>query len=168
EASIAGILPDFHLKMAQASRIQFAGVVVRKATYEQVGGFRADLRYVLDWEMWLRICLASRVWYEPTVLASYRLHSASATAGLQRTGADVDDIRRFLKLAEGYFSDGQGRPLMSLARRTYALRAVAMANRFLKSGKTHAALSQLRAAWRLNPSPVLLRGTVEFGLRILK
>ena len=38
-------------------RFACAGIVVRRSVYERLGGFDAELRYCLDWDMWQRIAV---------------------------------------------------------------------------------------------------------------
>src|ERR1019366_2410924 len=79
ESPKAGILPGFIEKIASACIIQFASMVVRRSVYQQLGGFRLDLPYAADWEMWIRIAAHYPIWYEPTTLAAWRIHSHTAT-----------------------------------------------------------------------------------------
>ena len=81
-------------------------IVVRRSAYEEVGGYRTDLRMVLDWEMWVRIATRRRFWYEPSVLACYRDHSASETARLRDVGADLADLRPAIAVVAGYVPEG--------------------------------------------------------------
>jgi len=50
-----GLLQNFVEPLVTAERIQCAAVAVRRSTYERLGGFNPDLKYALDWEMWIRI-----------------------------------------------------------------------------------------------------------------
>jgi hypothetical protein len=162
-----GVLRKFQTRLAQKARIQCAAIVVRKSTYQQVGGFDPRFAYVLDWDMWLRISLVTEIWYEPEVLASYRIHTSAMTGHLQRTGDDVRDIGKFLGIAETYFPGTQGRQLTSVARKIYAKRAISHARSFLRIGDTTAAANQLREAWRLSKSPGLVSATFNYYVRLL-
>ena len=59
-------------------RLQFPSMVVRRATYERLGGFDR-LGYAEDWEMWVRIAAHYPVAYEPEPLALYRVHPSHRT-----------------------------------------------------------------------------------------
>jgi GT2 family glycosyltransferase len=87
----AGVLNNWLERISERQRLQCPAAIVRRDAYESLGGFRADLRYALDWEMWVRIAAKYDVWYEPRVLASYRRHGATETARLQAAGATTAD-----------------------------------------------------------------------------
>src|ERR1022692_3009891 len=98
----AGILPDRLHRLGAAQVIQFPSMVVRKSAYQEVGGFRSDLTYALDWEMWVRVAARYPVWYEPELLACYRVHTQSESKRLQRLGEDLADQVKAIPIIEGY------------------------------------------------------------------
>ncbi len=74
--------------------VQCAGVVVRREVYEQVGGFRPELVYLLDREMWCRAVFAAGGVVLADVLASYRRSTASITGRTRRKAAQLVDAER--------------------------------------------------------------------------
>jgi GT2 family glycosyltransferase len=168
ERRTPGVIADFYPRLAAQQRIQIASLVVRKTIYQQVGPYRKDFVYALDWEMYLRICLMSHFWYEPSILACYRLHGASTTARLARRAIEVRELTTFLDGAEAQFPKINGRSPFGQARVWYSLRALETANEFRSQGEITAAVEHLRAAWRLQPSIALVRGTFRFLLSLLK
>ncbi len=100
EAAVAGLLADWQFRETATQRIQCAAIVVRRSVYTELGGFRTDLPYCLDWEMWARIAARYPFAYSPRVLAAYRRHAKSETDRLLRTPIVVlDRIRTFEMLA---------------------------------------------------------------------
>jgi len=99
ERPTAGILPDFIAKIGASCRIEFPSIVVRRSVYEQLGGFRTDLPYAADWEMWIRVAAHHLIWYEPTPLAVFRVHPKSATSALRSSGEDIADLRRCIEIS---------------------------------------------------------------------
>jgi GT2 family glycosyltransferase len=93
-----GLLSDAALRLAASQRIQCAAVVVRRDVYERIGGFRNDLFYALDWEMWARIAAHYPVLYIPEILAAYRVHSLSETERIKKAGNRLDDVRRCIEI----------------------------------------------------------------------
>ncbi len=85
----AGVMRNWLARISEAIRVQCPAVLVRRSAYERLGGYRTDLRYAMDWEMWVRIAAAGQVWYEPRILASYRKHRGNETARLEAN--DVTD-----------------------------------------------------------------------------
>lgn len=92
EQEDAGIIPDWLARISSGQRLLCPSVVVRKSTYDSVGGFDDRLKFVIDWEMWVRIAAAGAVAYLPTALVEYRVHDASETARLKSSGCITDDL----------------------------------------------------------------------------
>jgi glycosyltransferase involved in cell wall biosynthesis len=92
EQSVTGPIPGWLEKICAAQRLQCPAVVVRRSVYTALGGFDEALRYVIDWEMWIRIAAYRAVAYVPMVLAVYRVHSNSQSARLKAAGAITDDL----------------------------------------------------------------------------
>ena len=88
----AGVLRQWLERIAESQRIQCPAAIVKRDVYEQLGGFRTELRYALDWEMWVRIASRYEVWYEPAVLAHYRRHRDAESARLNATGLINNDL----------------------------------------------------------------------------
>lgn len=79
----SGIARGWIAKIAMRQRVQAPSAVVARSTYEQLGGFRDDLRLAMDWEMWVRIASQYPVWFEARALAAFRRHRDSETARLR-------------------------------------------------------------------------------------
>jgi hypothetical protein len=93
-----GLIEDWLERIVDYPRLVCASIVVRRDVYEHLGGFLPDLIYALDWEMWVRIALYYSVWYEPTVLACYRIHDKGETARLRKLGMDHADMEKTIAL----------------------------------------------------------------------
>ena len=74
--------------------IQCAAVTVRRTAYEALGGFRVDLGYVTDCEMWARVTSSHGAIVSPKLLASYRLDDDNETHRVLRSAQGVLDICR--------------------------------------------------------------------------
>jgi glycosyltransferase involved in cell wall biosynthesis len=102
ESPTAGILPDFIAKIGAMQRIVFASIVVRRSVYERWGGFRLDLPYAADWEMWIRIAAHYPIWYEPKMLAVWRVHSKAASEADHSSGKAFIDLRRCIEISRAW------------------------------------------------------------------
>lgn len=71
--------------------IQCPGVVVQRSIYERMGGFRPDLDYLLDFEMWSRVVFNCRTHFSPHCLAAFRSHAESTGAALRRAASDCTE-----------------------------------------------------------------------------
>ena len=84
-----GIWTDALHAFAVSNRVRAPGIVVRRAAYERVGGYRTDLPHVADWEMWTRLAAHGPIVFVDQVLAVYRRHDASDSSARIRTGANI-------------------------------------------------------------------------------
>jgi hypothetical protein len=57
---------------AVSNRVRAPGIVVRRAAYERVGGYRTDLPHAADWDMWTRLAAQGPIVFVDEVLAVYR------------------------------------------------------------------------------------------------
>jgi len=158
----AGLIDDWHAKITAQQLIQCAAIAVRRRVYERVGGFLPYLHYVPDWEMWQRIASQSLVWFEPAVLACYRVHSDSATARMRLNAADTREVRELIDLTMTYHSPVRGRVLARKARSYYAGLAVLHARDLLVDGRFRSACKQIVGALRLSPSPHIIFQVFSF------
>jgi glycosyltransferase involved in cell wall biosynthesis len=85
------------VSMAGGNPLRCSAVTLNVAAFEQIGGFDPSLRYVVDWDFWLRLSRTWRVaWLaRPTVLV--RWHSASETHRFKSGMADLDESARMLE-----------------------------------------------------------------------
>ncbi len=140
--------------------IQTPSVVVRRSAYEILGGFRKDLCFTLDWEMWCRIAQNFPVWYEPEALACYRVHSGTETSRLTLAEPrDIADIRKCIEIISGYVADPQVRTEVKRhASRRSAMFALKKAEDLFRTGRRAAAWRQLSGALKCDFSLKVLQG----------
>lgn len=133
--------------------IQCPGVVVRRTFYEAAGGFRADLVYTLDWEMWTRATALGGGVVIPDVLACYRHAEGSETFRLHRLADSARDASRIIRIyAESY----PGYDLRK-AQIQACNAAISHARRFSKLGETEAAKVNWDYCRKTFPLPMRLR-----------
>jgi len=82
ERETPGALNNWLRQLAGGQRIQFAALIVRRSAFAELGGFSPSLPFAFDWEMWGRLVCGRRLWYDPKVLGTYRIHENSATGTL--------------------------------------------------------------------------------------
>jgi glycosyltransferase involved in cell wall biosynthesis len=118
-----------------------AGVVIRRAFYEQHGGFNPKFVHVADWEMWVRAVLLGTGTCSNETLAIYRSFAGNDTARLVRTGTNLIDC---LKLADHWVAcEMPGFNLRSF-RDMIAIAATTWAEVFRKAGDTEAHAAYVR------------------------
>jgi GT2 family glycosyltransferase len=145
-----GIIDDWIEHVFVRLHLRCPAIVVRRAVYEALGGFREDFDYALDWDMWKRIAVAFPLWYTPEALACYRRHDENTSLHFQRTGGNMKEIDRSIALSERFLE-----PLLPAAaaaettrraRENYGLYATNLAWQAIERRDLRTALAQLRAA----------------------
>jgi glycosyltransferase involved in cell wall biosynthesis len=168
ERPTAGVLGDWLRTIAHEQHVQCASIVVRREVYEWIGGFRDDLCFALDWEMWVRIAAACPVWYEPELLALYRIHENSQTDRLSRRGLIIPDMLKSIRIVSSSlppaYQGSVGR-LMIAEYRDTELRSATQAfqNRDLRTG-----IVSLMRAIQLDPSLCFRKSTFDLSKWALK
>lgn len=115
--------------------LQCPGVVIRRSFYKTHGGFRHDLPFLLDLEMWARAVGLEGGIILSDVLSCFRSHSANATGRLERSAESLRDAGRLIRLyAERYPAFDSEKSMLRLAAK-----ALDQAIRFSKAGDRESA-----------------------------
>lgn len=138
-----GLLDNWLERITIRNRLMTPAIVVRRSTYEAIGGFHPELKFAVDWEMWIRIAHHFPVWYTPKILATYRNHSRSETKRLTTTAETIRDINRSFSIRKYYLPKDLNLRTEKLARRHYAEFAFRHANRYLDAHKWTQGLMQI-------------------------
>jgi GT2 family glycosyltransferase len=160
ESATAGVLDGWAEKLALGQRLQPPCMVVRRSTYERLGGFDDRISYAEDWEMWTRIAAAYPVWHDPAPLALYRVHEGTVSDRTLRTGANVADLRQAIAINRESLPADRAAAISSEARRIAALTAIRRGRRRLGAGDAEAAAAQQREATATSRSPRVLAGAL--------
>jgi hypothetical protein len=152
ERATPGVIDDWLRRIASGQRVTTPSFVVRRSTYEAVGGFGVPT-YGEDWEMWVRIATRFPVWFEPQPLAVYRMERPGSlsgdvrgTAGPARFMLEVTDV--VASYLPTYMDPAAADAALARARRTYARWAVAAAADLARAGHRREGLDALAMAWR--------------------
>lgn len=141
-----GVLPRWLERICETQRIQCPAVIVRREVYEALGGFRTDLRYALDWEMWARIASRHAVWYEPEVLANYRRHARTETARLEAVGQTSSDTMAAIEILATHTPLARRASIRRRAYRRLVRSHLRRASKLLEAGVPQLAAKQLDSA----------------------
>lgn len=129
-----GLLANWLPRIAERQRIQTPAVVVPRATYEQLGGYRSDLQLALDWEMWVRIAAHAPVWYEPRPCVCYRRHDRNETSRLMASGEAWPDIARAIEINASHLPESIRDRTRAASVRWHAASAMRTAERQIRAG----------------------------------
>lgn len=141
-----GIVEDWIEHLFVGLHLRASALVVQRRVYETLGGFRLDLDYALDWDMWKRIAAAYPLCYVPDALACYRRHGGSASNGFQRSGANLAEIGRSIALSQAALPPAIAAETTRCARENYTRYGTRLAWDALARRDLRTALAQLRAA----------------------
>lgn len=152
ERAEPGILENWPDRLSSMQRMQFVSTVVRRSTFEKVGGFWSEARSAADWEMWMRIASAVPVFFHPEVLACFRIHNISESSRLLMSGENSTDTCRAIDLFSQYLPEVKRTQLVAVAKNHYARSAFGLALSFLQQKQFAAASAQVNAALELEPT----------------
>ena len=163
-----GVLSNWLEQIAVGQRLQPPAMVVRRSVYEAIGGFDQRIpAYGEDWEMWTRVAAHGPVWYEPTPLACYRVHTDSISSRTLRTGENMHDIRMVIKMIRELLPAPDADRLTARSRVNNAQGALRRGLRLFDSGDRLAAFAQFREAVRTSHSPSVLGQCVVLAPRLV-
>ena len=168
ERSDSGVLEDAAAHLAVEQRIMTPSICVRRAVYEQLGGFHHELLCAVDWEMWVRIAVHHPVWFEVEPLALYRMHDDSNTGRNVRTGADIRFTKRAIEIISGHLPPDRAGQVAARARATYAQSALTIAQDALRRRDASTAMAQIAGALGLDRTPRTAMRAAAAVLRGLK
>jgi glycosyltransferase involved in cell wall biosynthesis len=160
ELGAPGLLSDAAPHLAAEQRIMTPSICVRRAVYERLGGFQPDLPCAEDWEMWVRIAAVYLVWYEPEPLALYRMHGRGNTGRFVRDATDVTYTARVIDRNASYLPPERAPGVVAAARATYALSALALAEKAYAADDLATARAQFVGAFQLSRAPRVLAGAL--------
>jgi glycosyltransferase involved in cell wall biosynthesis len=163
----AGILQNWLLRIAEAQCLQYAGTVVRRDVYEQLGGFYGT-DCGEDWEMWVRIARHYPVAYSPALLAEYRGRSGSISEEKERLGHVLPETGRAIARIEAHLPPAHRRRVGNEARRWAALMGIGGAYRVLRDTRSWALAQQrIRQSLALSRHPCIYRELLRFYVKVL-
>jgi glycosyltransferase involved in cell wall biosynthesis len=146
ESANAGVLDNWLGRVATGYHLECPAVVVKRATYERLGGFTPELICFLDLEMWVRIAAHAPVYYEPQILAGFRRHGDNVSTVQERAGANMQDMARAISIWKKYLPANARGQLERQARRYWGDISLILAQQFFSNDDLDACASQLRAA----------------------
>jgi glycosyltransferase involved in cell wall biosynthesis len=101
----AGLIPNFLKKIAYRQHIFTPSIIVKRAVYENLGGFDDRLQWCEDWEMWARISKDYDFAFLPKPLACYRVHDTSNTAKYAKNATKMRDLVNGIKIINSYLPE---------------------------------------------------------------
>jgi len=157
----SGILSD-GIELLSPGVIQCPAVVVKRSTYEKLGGFCLEFQYMPDLEMWMRIALHSFFWYEPLPLACYRTQATdSGTTAFFKTNVVITDVYRLLGVLNSYILPEIADKILRQTRQKMRIFSISIIRHNINNtGDLNAAMLQIQELLRCDPSLKVIKGIV--------
>ncbi|ACK67240.1 glycosyl transferase family 2 [Rippkaea orientalis PCC 8801] len=151
-----GIAQNWLEKIGVFNPLNVPAVVIRRETYEHLGGYHSDLNYTTDWELYKRIASFYDWWVEPQILARYRQHSASVTQEMFEIGTQAKCIRKAIDISEAYLPSDRCLEITEKSRRHYFNYCLELAAILLKKGKIKETFYLVQEILKIDQSPQAL------------
>ncbi|MEL6929364.1 MAG: tetratricopeptide repeat protein, partial [Cyanobacteria bacterium J06600_6] len=132
-------------------------LAIKRAAYEKLGGYKLDILYTCDWELYKRIASFYDWCYEPEVLAHYRRQANSITISENTNGASGMDHLRAIEISESYLPAKYREEITARSRHNYFYWCLKRATIPLRVGNLHGAMRLIQAAFKINHSPQALK-----------
>ncbi|MEM6515874.1 MAG: glycosyltransferase [Bacteroidota bacterium] len=132
-----GIIDDFVMQIAIWQLIQPPSIVFKRHVYETIGSYDMRLRYIEDWEFYVRASNFFKFAYVPKILANYRIFDGNSSSKSMQGGKRVATLHQVIKIIDGYLPQeiiSKIRPKRNEAVAKYLLNFIPslMANKDLK------------------------------------
>ncbi len=145
---------ELALQMAAGNPLRCSAVTIKVAAHRDVGGFDPSLRYVVDWDFWLRVSRRWKLAWLARPSVAIRWHTGSETHRFKTGTDDLDETARLLE-QQLFALDWKDRPdVAALRREANARLARAFLNRAidaLHAGRPELARDALRRGLRRSP-----------------
>ena len=148
-----GIVPGWIKEIGYVNSTSPPSILIKRSAYEQLGGYRSDILFTCDWELYKRIASFYDWWYEPGVLAHYRRQQNSVTVAENMTGSSGFDHLKAIEISESYLPTELCAEITANSRINHFLWCIDRAKVPLKAGNLEGASNLLLAAVKINSSP---------------
>ncbi len=146
---------ELRTRLLASNPLRCSATTFRVAAHEALGGFDPGLRYVVDWDFWLRLACAWSIHWLAHPTVRMRWHEASETHRFRASTVDLDES---LAVFERHLSDCP-MPRSEVARLRYAAKrrlARALLNRAYSASPVSPALTRSCLLRALRADPRLL------------
>jgi protein O-GlcNAc transferase len=152
-----GIAENFLERVGITNPLNPPAVVIRRTTYERLGGYHPEFTFLPDWEMYKRIAAYYEWWNEPDILVRYRQHSQSMTAKRLSGESPMDSIRRAIAMSQSYLPVECCTQITTQSRKYYFKWCLERAEILLQAGDTFEAFLVIQEALKVDRSSEAVR-----------
>lgn len=119
-----------------------------------------------DWEMWARIAAHYPIWYEPEILAAWRVHSDSKTTAIVKSVENVADAQRCLEYIRPLLPVDRAENMLRKARESIAVQALETAWTEWRESEFTIAFKQVWEGLKCNFSLPVIKALLLLTVRI--
>ena len=149
-----GIPQDWLWRIGMICIVMLPAVVIRRATFERLGGYHPEITEIADWEMNKRIAAFYDWWFEAAILARYRLHSQRESNQYSRSyWKQARALRRAIEMSESYFPAEHCAEITANARSHYFNVCLTNAKIALNNREVDGAFRIIQEMLKLDRSP---------------
>ena len=127
-------------------------MIIKRAAYEKLGGYRSDILFTCDWELYKRNASFYDWWYEPGFLAHYRRQTNSVTVAENMNGSSGFDHLKAIEISESYLPPKLCAEITAKSRINHFLWCIDRAKMPLRAGNFDAVTNLLLAALKIDGS----------------
>ena len=117
----SGILENFIETIATWQLIQPPSVVFKRHVYESEGAYDNRLKYIEDWEFYVRVAVGYAYAYSPRLLANYRVFPESSSQQSIKGGQRIKTINQVIAIIDSYLPDYVKASIRNARKRAVAL-----------------------------------------------
>ncbi|WP_322490418.1 glycosyltransferase family 2 protein [Chloroflexus sp.] len=159
-----GVFADFLLK----GYPQHSGTMIRKSAYEALGGYDQTLRWSLDAQMWLGLCLIGDIAYIDEMLYAYRRHPSSMSKDPTALRNAIYELFRIFDWTFSLMPEEERRQKQWLYRKARQRALISFAADAVFSGNMRLGWQFYRVGLQVSPwETILQKGSVAIALRAL-
>ena len=147
-----GILQNWLSRIGVCGLVMTPALVIRRKTHERLGGYSCEIPNINDWELHKRIATFYDWWYEPEVLARFRVHSHSETSGSWNSGEMAVQVGKAIEISHSYLPVGSRAEITAKARISNFKYCLAHALIPLKNGNLEGTLNIIKLAVSIDSS----------------
>ena len=115
--------------------------------------------------MWVRIARQFDYWFEPRILALYRVTEAGVSGSMRRSAADMHDVMKAVEIMAGYLPPQIRDDCRRAALESHAIGALEMARAMYLRNDPEGGANQMKAALSMSKSPKIfaLGARIQLG-----
>ncbi|MEM8674937.1 MAG: tetratricopeptide repeat protein [Cyanobacteria bacterium P01_G01_bin.67] len=151
-----GIVADWLFRIGVSCTLSPPSLVIRRAAYEKLGGYKLNLLYTCDWEFYKRVATFYDWWYEPGILAHYREQANSITIAENMNGSSGEAHRHAIEIAASYLPSKHQAEITAKSLAFHFDWCLHQAHIPLSAGNLEGATCLLEEALKMDQSPAAI------------